>query len=168
MTPAWRVFFSCWLIYTFFWTPYIVREHFPALTLMEHGTLNVERYLGWSDDIFLGPNGGAFINNNPGASMTGAIPLLLLRPLLLRVDVWNESLPANRPIQNDGDLFWRALAEGRGLYFLLLAFIAVAAVMAPLTALTYACLCVSLERIEPRGSGRRRHAVRRSHTRSFP
>lgn len=144
MTPAWRVFFSCWLIYTFFWTPYIVREHFPALTLMERGTLNVEKYLAWSEDIFQGPHGGAFINNNPGASMTGAIPLLLLRPLLLRVDSWNQSLPLHRPTQNDGDLFWRALAEGRGLYFLLLGFITVATVMAPLTAATYAFLCVRL------------------------
>ena len=30
---AWRVFFTCWLVYTVFWTPYIVREHFPRLPL---------------------------------------------------------------------------------------------------------------------------------------
>ena len=44
------------------------------------------RYLGWSEDIFRSPSGGAFINNNPGASLTAAIPLFLLRPLLIRVD----------------------------------------------------------------------------------
>src|SRR5215471_20287709 len=88
---AWRVFFTCWLVYTVFWTPYIVREHFPALTLLERGTLNVEPYLDWTEDIFRGPNGGAFINNNPGASLAGAIPLMLLRPALVALDRWNQS-----------------------------------------------------------------------------
>src|SRR5215472_11420742 len=92
-TPMGRVFFTCWLVYSVFWSPYIVREHFPALTLLERGTLNVEPYLEWSDDIFRGPNGGAYINNNPGASLIGAIPLVLLRPLLSGVDRWNQSQP---------------------------------------------------------------------------
>jgi hypothetical protein len=38
--------------------------------------------LRWTEDIFSGPRGGAYINNNPGASLTGAVPLLLLRPIL--------------------------------------------------------------------------------------
>src|SRR5579862_6793969 len=89
----WRVFLTCWVVYTAFWAPYIVREHFPAIALVERGSLNVDRYLGWSPDIFQGPRGGAYINNNPGASFTGAIPLLLLRPVLTRVDAWNQKLP---------------------------------------------------------------------------
>ena len=27
MRAPWRVFFTCWITYTVFWTPYIVREH---------------------------------------------------------------------------------------------------------------------------------------------
>src|SRR5579884_2283814 len=72
-----RVFVVCWLVYAVFWSPYIVREHFPALTLSETGSLNAHRYLGWSDDIFPMTPERAFINNNPGASITGAIPLIL-------------------------------------------------------------------------------------------
>ena len=78
-----RVFFTCWLFYTVFWTPFVLREHFPALALAEEGTLNVHRYIGWTDDIFAGPRGGAYINNNPGASLAGAVPLILLRPILI-------------------------------------------------------------------------------------
>ena len=78
-TPRHNVFLICWIVYTIFWTPWILREHFPALTLIEQGTLNVERYLGWTDDIFPTAPHRAFINNNPGASLTGAIPLFLLR-----------------------------------------------------------------------------------------
>ena len=141
---CWRVFLTCWLVYSVFWTPYIVREHFPAIALAERGTLNVERYVGWTDDIFVGPQGGAYINNNPGASVTGAIPLILLKPLLARVDKWNQALP--RPSQriNDGEMFWRTLREGRAFYFLLVAFLTVALVMAPLTAATAAFLCSRL------------------------
>jgi hypothetical protein len=84
-----RVCFTCWITYTVFWTPYIVREHFPAITLAQSGTLNVQRFLGYTDDIFPSGPGRAFINNNPGASITGAIPLFILRPVLNRVETWN-------------------------------------------------------------------------------
>jgi hypothetical protein len=141
---TWRVFLTCWLVYTFFWTPYIIREHFPALTLAERGSLNVERYFGWIDDIFQGPRGGAFINNNPGASLTGAIPLVLLRPLLARVDRWNQTLPRPKPPAAEGEIFRKTVDAGRGFYFLLVAFLTVALVMAPATAGTAAYFCSRL------------------------
>lgn len=141
---TWRVFLTCWLMYTFFWTPYIVREHFPAVALAESGTLNVERYYGWIEDIFRGPQGGAYINNNPGASLTGAIPLLPLRPLLIRVDEWNQKLPRPPRRGHDSELFWHMVNEGRAYYFLLVGFLTVALVMAPATAATAAYLCSRL------------------------
>ena len=141
---AWRVFLTCWLVYTALWAPYIVREHFPAIALAERGSLNVDRYLGWSPDIFPGPRGGAYINNNPGASLTAAIPLLLLRPVLARVDGWNQRQPRPSRKGEEGDLFWRTVSEGRALYFLLVGFLTVALVMAPATAGTAAYLCARL------------------------
>src|SRR5208283_1670443 len=143
---AWavRVFLTCWLVYTVFWTPYIVREHFPAITLAEGGRLDVKQYLGWTEDIFSGPYGGAYINNNPGASLTGAIPLLLLRPLLIRVDNWNQRLPRQRPRGEDDPILVRMAAEGRVFYFLLVAFVTVALVMAPATAFAVAILCARI------------------------
>jgi hypothetical protein len=141
---AFRVFLTSWLVATFFWTPYIVREHFPALTLAERGSLNVERYIGWTEDIFRGPGAGAYINNNPGASLTGALPLVLLRPLLTRVDQWNQGLPRPAKPSCDSALFTRTVEEGRAFYFLLVAFLTVALVMAPATAGTAAYLCARL------------------------
>ena len=141
---AWRVFATCWLIYTAFWTPYLLREHFPAFTLSESGTLNVERYLGWSNDIFRGARGGAYINNNPGASLTAAIPLVVLRPVLRRVEEWNRTLPRPTAPQNDPELVGRMVAEGRGFYFFLATFLCVALVMAPATAGVAAYLCSRL------------------------
>ena len=141
---VWRVFLTCWLVYSVFWTPYLIREHFPAVALVERGTLNVDRYTGWIDDIFQSPTGGAFINNNPGASLSGAIPLLLLRPLLIRVDQWNQSLPRPEPVIGDGELFWRTRTEGHAFYFMLVEFLTVALLMAPVTAWTAAFLCSRL------------------------
>jgi hypothetical protein len=136
-----RVFATCWLVYTVFWTPWIVREHFPAIALAESGQLNVERYLGWSEDIFPGPRGGAYINNNPGASLTGAVPLILLRPILAPIDEWNQRLP-RRPFRgNDDSIMARLAAVGRTYYFMLVAFLTVALVMAPATAFAVAYLC---------------------------
>ena len=141
----WRVFLTCWLAYTVFWTPYIVREHFPAMTLAERGSLNVAPYIGWTEDIFRAPNGGGYINNNPGASMVGAIPLVLLRPLLKTVDDWNQRrVRTIVSSSGEGKTFTRMVAEGREFYFLLVAFVTVALVMAPVTAATVAYLCSKL------------------------
>ena len=141
---TWRVFATCWLVYTAFWTPYILREHFPALALVERGSLNVERYVGWTGDIFRGPRGGAYINNNPGASLAAALPLILLKPLLQRVDEWNQKLPRHKPPEHADEIVRLMLADGRAYYFLLVAFLTVALVMAPATAGTAAYLCSRL------------------------
>lgn len=140
---AWaiRVFLTCWLLYSFFWTPWIVREHFPAIALAESGQLDVTRYRDWTEDIFSGPRGGAYINNNPGASLTGAVPLVLLRPILTRVDAWNQRLPRRIPQNPDDPILLRMAAEGRTFYFLLVAFVTVALVMAPATAFAISLLC---------------------------
>lgn len=143
---AWagRVFVTCWLVYTVFGTPFIVREHFLTLALVEDGSLSVERYLGWTEAIFRGGRGGAFINNNPGASLTGALALIPFRPLLDRVDRWNQARPRAARSGADDELFSRTLAEGRAFYFVLVGFLTVALVMAPITAGTAAFLCSRL------------------------
>jgi hypothetical protein len=146
MRAPWRVFFTCWITYTVFWTPYIVREHFPAITLAQSGTLNVQRFLGYTDDIFPSAPGRAFINNNPGASITGAIPLFILRPILTRVEAWNlQEPPPPIPANEDGEFFFRTVREHLQFYFLLVAFLTVALVMAPVTAGTAAFLCARLQ-----------------------
>jgi hypothetical protein len=139
-----RVFLTCWLIYTAFWTPYIVREHFPAAALSERGSLNVESYLGWSDDIFRGPQGGAYINNNPGASIAGAIPLILLRPWLGAIERWNEKRPPAILRDTSDPILVLAVATRREFYLLAIGFLTVALVMAPATAGVLAYLCSRL------------------------
>jgi len=75
-----RIFLSCWLLYSLHFATDIVREHYPAFSLAERGTLRVDPYLGLHPDLFRVEGRGAFIDNNPGTSMLAAIPYALLRP----------------------------------------------------------------------------------------
>lgn len=127
-----------------FWTPFLIRELFPALALVERGSLNVERYAGWSEDIFPGPRGGAYINNNPGASLTAAIPLAAVKPLLDRLDRVGAGGRTDWVFPDH--MFEAAAREQRGLSMLLAAFVTVAGVNALSCALVTAYLGLSLSR----------------------
>ena len=71
---AWRLFLTCWLLYALHFATNTVREIYPALSLGDHLSLDVSEYAGLHPDIFTVPGRGAYINNNPGASLLGAIP----------------------------------------------------------------------------------------------
>ena len=80
-----RLFLTCWFIYTLHFATNTVREIYPALSLGDHLSFDVSEYLGFHPDIFEIPGRGAFINNNPGASILGAIPYTIARPLVNQV-----------------------------------------------------------------------------------
>lgn len=80
-----RLFFTCWLIFTIHFATNTVREIYPALSLGDNLSFDVSEYAGLHPDIFVLEGRGAFINNNPGASIMGAIPYLFLRPLTDRI-----------------------------------------------------------------------------------
>ena len=79
---AFRLFLTCWLIYGLHFATNTVREIYPALSLGDHFSFDVSEYAGLHSDIFVIPGRGAYINNNPGASIVGAIPYTLSRPVL--------------------------------------------------------------------------------------
>jgi hypothetical protein len=88
LTPkqiAIRLFLTCWLVYGLHFATNTVREIYPALSLGDHFSFDVSEYLGLHPDIFELPGRGAFINNNPGASILGAIPYAITRPVIQRV-----------------------------------------------------------------------------------
>ncbi len=87
VTPglALRLFFTCWLLYALHFATNTVREIYPALSLGDHLSLDVSEYVGFHPDIFEVPGRGAFINNNPGASILAAVPYALARPVIDRV-----------------------------------------------------------------------------------
>ena len=83
---AFRLFITCWLVYTLHFATNTVREIYPALSLVDHLSFDVSEYRDLHPfDIFEIPSRGTFINNNPGASILGAIPYALARPIIDRV-----------------------------------------------------------------------------------
>lgn len=82
---AFRIFLTCWIVFALHFATNTVREIYPALSLGDHLSFDVSEYNGLHQDIFEMPGRGSFINNNPGASIIGAIPYVLLRPITDRI-----------------------------------------------------------------------------------
>ena len=80
-----RLFVTCWLVYALHFATNTVREIYPALSLGDHFSFDVSEYAGLHPDIFEIPGRGAYINNNPGASIIGAVPYALSRPVINRL-----------------------------------------------------------------------------------
>jgi hypothetical protein len=140
---ALRLFLTGWLIYALHFATNTVREIYPALALGDHFNFDVTEYLGLHPDLFEMPGRGAFINNNPGASIFGAIPYLLARPVIDRVVERVQAMRAasNAPPPEYASIypmareFYRqAYTRGFDVKFALAAGVMQAFLMAPLSA----------------------------------
>ncbi len=140
-----RIFITCWLVFTLHFATNTVREIYPALSLGDHLSFDVTEYSGLHPDIFEIPGRGSFINNNPGASIIGAIPYALLRPatdrIVERVQAARAAEP--QPAKTDYDTIYplaqeflqKARERGVDVKFGLAAGIMQAFAMAPISAL---------------------------------
>jgi hypothetical protein len=143
---AFRLFLTCWLIYGLHFATNTVREIYPALSLGDHFSFNISEYAGLHPDIFEIPGRGAYINNNPGASIIGAVPYTLSRPVIDRVvqrvqSKRNQSTAATpgeyKSIYPLAQEFYRKARErGLDLKLGLAAAVIQAFAMAPLSALS--------------------------------
>jgi len=77
-----RIFIVSWIIFTVHFATNVVREHYPAFSLVDHGTFKVDKYQGFHSDIFIHKDGHSYINNNVAASAIAAIPLYIFDPIL--------------------------------------------------------------------------------------
>ena len=141
-----RLFVSCWLVYGLHFATNTVREIYPALSLGDHLSFDVAEYAGMHPDIFELPGRGTFINNNPGASILGAIPYTLSRPIIdrvvERVQRSRSASPKEEPIEYNTvypmaqEFYREARARGFDVKFGLSAWVMQAFCMAPLSALS--------------------------------
>ncbi|CAN5496012.1 hypothetical protein BH10CHL1_BH10CHL1_47330 [soil metagenome] len=140
-----RLFLTCWIIYALHFATNTVREIYPALSLGDHLSFNVAEYVGLHPDIFELAGHGAFINNNPGASILGALPYLLTRPLIQpivdRVSHMRAISKTPPPTYDSiypmaQEFFRQAYARGLDIKFGLAAGVMQVLLMAPLSALS--------------------------------
>jgi hypothetical protein len=155
-SAALRLFASCWLVYTLHFATNTVREIYPALSLGDHFSFDVSQYSGFHPDIFEVPGRGAFINNNPGAPMLGAIPYVLTKPVIDRVVANVQHRRASAPELRPETIYpmaqefhRRAWARGLDIKFGLAAGVMQALLMAPLSALSAVAMFVILRSALP-------------------
>ena len=98
-----RLFFTVWLIYAVHLATNVARETYLAIALGERFSLRVDEYLGLHPDLFEIEGRGAFINNNPGASMLGAVPYALARPAIAVLFAVKPELAQPKPVAKYDD-----------------------------------------------------------------
>ena len=140
----WRLFLTCWVVFSLHFATDFVREHFLVVSMVEDHTFRLDRYKGMHADIFETPDGHSHHGANPGISMIGAIPYFVLRPAVAWVvqrelaareargdtlALYNDSRPARVE-------FFRAVRrQGWDIKFGLVCLITLVFCMAPLSAL---------------------------------
>ena len=92
-----RLFITCWIVFVLHFATNVVREIYPAITLGDHFSFDVSEYMGLHPDIFEIQDQGAYINNNPGAPILGAIPYAIARPLIDFVSTKVQDARASDP-----------------------------------------------------------------------
>jgi hypothetical protein len=143
-SKPWRIFLIAWVLYSVHFSTNVVREHYPAFSLAEHGTFRVDEYQGFHSDIFVHPNGHSVIGNQVFVSALAAIPLLIFDPVLDALEKYSKRKLANDGVHNDEYRtekpnrvkFFKLVKErGLDLRFGAATLITSAFFMAPLTAL---------------------------------
>jgi len=160
-STAWRIFATVWLVYVLHFASNVVRETYLAVSLGDSLSLRVDPYEGLHPDLFRIEGRGVYINNNPGASLLGAVPYALARPaiaLLFRIRPGlarpKEGGAYEDPRPNRRAFFAEARARGLDVKLALAAASMQAGLMAPLGAasavLVYLFLAVRLR--DPRAA----------------
>lgn len=94
---ALRLFLTVWALYALHATTNIVRETYLAISLGTHASVRVDEFLGLHPDLFEIPGRGAYINNNPGASILGGAAYLLVRPAIALAVAIKPEIAAPKP-----------------------------------------------------------------------
>ena len=145
-----RLFLTCWMIFALHFATNTVREIYPALSLADNFSFDVSEYAGIHPDIFTLKERGTFINNNPGASMMGAIPYFLARPFTDGIIERVQKSRAENPQSERGnydtiypmsqEFYRKAREKGFDVKFGLAAGLMQFFLMAPISALSVAVM----------------------------
>src|SRR5262245_61881999 len=140
----WRIFLIVWMVYSLHFATNVVREHYPAFSLVDHGTLRVDEYQGFHADIFVHRDGHSVIGNQVLVSVLAAVPLFIFDPVLDKLEDYRKAELARHGVTNaeyrtekkNAARFFRLTRErGLDLRFGAATAITTAFFMAPLTAL---------------------------------
>jgi len=103
LSVAARLFITVWIVYSIHFASNVVRETYLAIALGDNFSVRVDEYLGLHPDLFEIPGKGAYINSNPGASMLGAIPYAVARPVIAAIFRARPELARPKPVATYAD-----------------------------------------------------------------
>src|SRR4029077_3100579 len=86
----WRIFLIAWILYSVHFATNVVREHYPAFSLAEHGTFRVDEYQGFHPDIFVLRHVHCVTAIKVFVSALAAIPLLIFEPVLDALEQYSK------------------------------------------------------------------------------
>ena len=157
---AWRIFVTCWIVFTLHFATDIAREHYPALALGDGLSFRLDEYEGLHPDLFEKEGYGWHIGNNPGISMLAAIPYALSRPI---IDPIVDRVRERRRLSGDTEppdyasewpnqrgFFQEAWRRGLDVKLVLAAFVMQAFFMGPVCALSAVLMFFLLRRLTGR------------------
>lgn len=97
----WRIFLIAWILYSVHFATNVVREHYPAFTIAEHGTFRVDEYQGFHADIFVHRDGHSVIGNQVFVSVLAAVPLFFFDPVLDALENYSKARIAREGLGHD-------------------------------------------------------------------
>ena len=72
-----KIFFCSWILFTMSFATDVVREHYPAFSLINSGTFKVDEFAEFHPDIFKHRDGHWHIGTNVTGSVFAAVPPLI-------------------------------------------------------------------------------------------
>ena len=81
-----RIFLVCWAIFSVHFATNVVREHYPAFSIVADGDLKLDEYEGFHSDIFVHQDGHAYVGNQIAGSLPAVPALMIFDPLLDRLE----------------------------------------------------------------------------------
>ena len=152
-----RLFVTCWMVYAVHVATNTVREIYLALAIGDHFSFRVDDYANMHPDLFEKPGYGWHIGANPGASMLGAVPYFLSRPVIDPIvaavnrtraaDGRSEPPPYNSPWPMRRAFYAESWRRGYDIKFGLAALVMQWFCMAPISALGVVAMFFLLRRV---------------------
>lgn len=93
-----RLFLTLWVIFLLHVSPFVVRELYLTLALVEKHSARLDEYADLHPDLITIPGRGTFLGNNPGISILAAGPYALAYPVVRRVAPVRPA-PANEKVE---------------------------------------------------------------------
>jgi len=140
----WRLFLIAWIVYSVHFATNVVREHYPAFSIVDHLSFRVDEYQGFHSDIFVHRDGHSVIGNQVFVSVLAAVPLFVFDPILDALERHSQAALARDGVQHadyrtdkhNRVVFFRLVKErGLELRFGAATLVTTAFFMAPLAAL---------------------------------